>query len=97
MRKTNDQSLKEVLQAFLNTNDKVKNKLFLAKIKDFWQSRMGPSITRYTTEIELKKHKLYLVIASAPLRQELSMSKEKIKDMINEMLGENFVEEVFIR
>lgn len=97
MRQTNDQTLKEALYAFLNINEKIKNKLFLAKINTFWQSKMGASITRYTTNVELKKHTLYFTITSAPLRHELSFSKEKIKEMMNEMLGENFVEEVVIR
>jgi hypothetical protein len=40
---------------------------------------------------------LYLTILSAPLKHELSYAKDKIRDLINEELGESYIQDVVIR
>ena len=57
---------------------------------------MGPSINKYTTQITVRRNKLFVTIESAPLKQELSFGKEKIKKMINEELGEEYIQDVVI-
>ena len=58
---------------------------------------MGTVVNNYTTEIKLRRKKLYVSISSAPLRQELSYGKEKIIKMFNEELGGDYIEDVIIR
>ncbi|MEN0045717.1 MAG: DUF721 domain-containing protein [Bacteroidota bacterium] len=94
---SNDLPLKEALKAFINESKTFKAKLYQAKVKDHWQKAMSPSILRYTTEVKVYRQKLYLKITSAPLRQELMYGKDKIKGMMNEMLGEEYIKEVVIR
>jgi len=93
----NDITLKDALKVFLNDSKKIKKRLFQAKVKDFWAKSMGNSIIRHTTEVKIYREKLYISITSAPLRQELSYGKDKIKKMMNEMLGEEYVKDVVIR
>ena len=62
-----------------------------------WPELMGPAIAKYTTEVRVYRRKLYVSISSAPLRQELSMGTEKIKDLINDTLGEEYLEGVIVR
>ena len=62
-----------------------------------WYEMMGPTITKYTKSINLRKTTLYITIESAALKQELSFSKEKIKDRMNEELGEEHIQTVVIR
>lgn len=76
---------------------KLRSKLNQAKIKSMWVDLMGPSINRYTTDVKIRAKKLYVTIQSATLRQELSMGKEKIRKLINEELGEEYIQEVIIR
>lgn len=75
---------------------RLKSKLNQARIRSHWEKLMGPSIMRYTREIKMGRKKLYIYMDSAPLRQELSMGKEKIRKMLNEALGEEYIEEVII-
>lgn len=96
MKKTNEQSLKDVLKDLVETY-RLKSKLNQSRINSLWESLMGNSISRYTKEIKVRKNKLYLTIESAPLRQELSFGKDKIRHMLNEELGEDFIHEVIIR
>jgi len=96
LKKYNDQKLSEVLKGMVD-DKKWKGKLYQSKVKELWVANMGASISSYTTDIKLRKFKLFITISSAPLRQELSYSKDKIKNIINEGLGEEYVQEVVIR
>ena len=96
MRDKNDRPIKNVLKDMLQQY-KLKSKFTEVKIKNLWTELMGPSIAGYTKDIVVRRRKMYINIDSAALRQELSFSKEKIKNLINEELGEEYLEEVFIR
>ncbi len=96
MKRHNDQHLKDVLKEMVNKY-RLKSKLNQTKIKSLWSELMGPSISKYTTGIKIRGKKLYVDINSSSLKQELSMGREKIKKIINEELGEEFIEEVVIR
>lgn len=96
MKKSNDRPLKEVLKEMIEVY-RLKSKLHQTKIQSLWTKVMGPAIANYTTEITVRKNKLYLRISSASLRQELTYGRDKIKKMLNEEIGEEFIEEVIIR
>jgi len=96
MGNSNEQPLKEVLQEMLEFY-KLRSKLNQTKIKNLWASNMGTVVNNYTTDIKLRRKKLYVNISSAPLRQELSYGKEKIIKMFNEALGGEYIEDVVIR
>lgn len=95
-KKYNDQPISEVLQELIAKNN-WKSKLYQNKVKQIWVLNMGKTITSYTKEIKLRGKKLFISIGSAPLRQELSYSKTKIIDLINEELGEEYITDVIIR
>lgn len=96
MNRHNDLILKDALQLFLRQY-KYRNRLDQVRVKSLWEKLMGPSICDLTSEIRLKNRKVFIVIKSAALRQELSYSTEKIKNLLNEHLGESTVEDVVIR
>ncbi len=93
---SNQVSLKDALKEMLEVY-RLKAKLNQTKINAVWIKLMGTSINKYTREIKLRRIKLYITIESASLRQELSFGKEKIIKIINEELGENYIEDVIIR
>ena len=94
--KNNQYTLKEALKAMIEQY-KLKGKLNQNRIQSTWAKLMGPTISGYTREIKIYRKKLYISIDSAPLRQELTYGKEKIKRMLNEELGEAYIEDVIIR
>lgn len=95
-RKADDQPLKEVLEKMLEVY-KLKGKLNQSRIKSLWEEMMGPSIVKHTTNIKIRRQRLYVDIDSAALRQELSFGRAKILKMINQELGEQYLEDVIIR
>ena len=75
----------------------MKPRLMEVRIQDNWEKIMGKTIARYTQSIQLIDNKLIVTTTVAPLKQELTYSKDKIIKLVNEMLGENIVKEVMIR
>ncbi len=96
MQNNNEQSLKQVLKSMVETY-RLKARLNQTKIQRSWETVMGAAIAKYTREIKIRKNKLFITIDSAPLRQELSFGKEKIAKLMNQELGEDFIQEVVIR
>jgi predicted nucleic acid-binding Zn ribbon protein len=75
----------------------MKPRLTEVRIQENWEKLMGKTIARYTQSIQLIDHNLIVTTTVAPLKQELTYSKDKIIKLVNEMLGENIVKEVMIR
>jgi predicted nucleic acid-binding Zn ribbon protein len=57
---------------------------------------MGRTIATYTRDIRMKDNVLYVTIESASLRAELQFGREKIKTIMNEEIGEEYIKEVVI-
>lgn len=96
MDKDNNQhSLKEVLKEMINQY-KLHEGLQQVRIKEYWTREMGTAINKYTNRVELRKRTIYISIDSAALKQELNMGKEKIKQLLNQHLGEDYIETVVI-
>ncbi|HNE29880.1 MAG: DUF721 domain-containing protein [Saprospiraceae bacterium] len=96
MRKKNDVTLQEALQDMLREM-RLKPGLDETRLKTAWEKVMGKTITTYTSNIAVRKNVLYLTILSAPLKQELLFSRDRIKQMLNEEMGEEYIREVVIR
>ncbi|MCB0635568.1 MAG: DUF721 domain-containing protein [Lewinella sp.] len=88
--------LKKALEAMLD-HYKLRGKYTQARVRQLWPKLMGPAINKYTTEVKVYRKNLYVTLSSAALRQELSMGTERIRDLINEELGEEYLEKVVIR
>lgn len=89
-------TIKEALQELIEAY-KLKPKLHQANIRSTWTELMGPTIAKYTKEVRMTGKTLYITIESAALRQELSYGREKIKNLLNESLGEEYIQEVVVR
>lgn len=92
----NEQSLKSAITEFLKVS-RLSGKLAEQKIIGGWEKIMGKMIARHTKQISISNKKLFLQLDSAPLKQELFYSREKIIKMLNEEAGENIIEEVIFR
>jgi len=96
MKKHNDQKLDEVLKDMVSSY-KLKPKLHQTKIRQLWADLLGPSISKHTRHLSIRGKVLYITIDSAPLKQELHFGKEKICNLLNEELGEEYLKDVVIR
>lgn len=96
MNHSNEQSLGEVIRAFLKSC-RLEDKVRETRILSSWEHIMGKNIARYTSRLELKKGTLIIHLNSSTLRNELSMAKSKIIDMINAEAGEQVVDKIIFR
>lgn len=94
--KHNETNLKDALKGMLDFY-KLKGKYQQSRLRQLWPELMGGAVAKYTTEMRIYKRTLFVTISSAPLRQELSMGCDKIRNIMNEGLGEEYLEKVVIR
>ena len=92
-RKTEHQSLSEVLKEFVTENNLEKG-LDKVAARDVWEQVMGPAIQKYTHTIRLDRETLYVQLTSSVLREELSYGKDKIVTMLNEKLGKSVIKSI---
>jgi len=62
-----------------------------------WEKIMGPMIANRTTRLYIKDQKLFVTVNSAPLRHELTLSRDKILKRLEEETGKKIVTEIVIR
>lgn len=89
-------SLGQAIQSFLNKS-RIKGSIQSFQIEEMWEEIMGKTIARYTQSIRIFGDKLVIKTDVAPLRNELVYQKEKIRNRVNEALGENKIQEVIIQ
>ncbi len=95
MRNTNEQSLKQVINEIMH-RQKLKGKLSEVRIRDSWEKVMGPTIANRTTELKLKDNILSIRINSAPLRHELTYNLDRVKQLLNEEIGEAVISQIIL-
>jgi hypothetical protein len=95
-RKNDELPLSEVLKDFIQAN-KLQHGIDKVNAREAWIHLMGNGVNNYTTAIELRNETLYVSLSSSVLREELSLGKTKILDMLNEELGKNLVKKIVLR
>jgi len=89
-------TLKQALDKYLS-NSELKTGIDSMNIRGAWNQVMGKSIDKYTSQIDFRKGTLFVAISSAPLRQELFMGRDKIRENLNAFLGSDLIKDVRLR
>ncbi|MDX5321619.1 MAG: DUF721 domain-containing protein [Bacteroidota bacterium] len=82
--------LGKVLEDLLHTY-RLKSKVNEVNLVREWENVVGPLIAKKTEKILLKDGVLHITINSAPLKQELSYSKDQIMQLIEERFGKGYI------
>lgn len=96
MRKTNTQSLAEVIRQLLKEQH-LDDKLNDRHIIDAWPVVLGPNISQYTTSLSVRNQMLYVSLSSAVLRHELFLSKQEILSALNRHVGVEVIRDIVFR
>ena len=89
-------SLSEALRKFLDSS-RIKGGIQALQIEDVWEQIMGKTVARYTEKLQIIGDKLIITTNVAPLKQELGYQKDKIRQRVNEALGQRVINEVLIQ
>ena len=96
MKKSNAQPLKEVIQEYiaaLKMNQKLKEVSLLSS----WEQFVGKTINRATRDIYIKDKKLYVVLNSSIIRNELHNIKEPLLNKLNESAGHKVIDDIILK
>jgi hypothetical protein len=89
-------SLSDAINEFLKKS-RIRGSIQALQIEDVWEQIMGKTVARYTDKLQIIGDKLIITTHVAPLRHELVYQKEKIRQRVNEALGQNVINEVLIQ
>ncbi|MDE3743611.1 DUF721 domain-containing protein [Maribacter polysaccharolyticus] len=88
--------LRGALSDFIQKN-KLQHGIDKVNAREAWVNLMGNGVNNYTTAIELRNETLYVSLSSSVLREELSLGKSKIVQMLNEEIGKDLVKKIILR
>jgi predicted nucleic acid-binding Zn ribbon protein len=96
MRRSNTQSLSEVLKEYIK-EARLERKLKEVDVVQGWEELLGKTISHYTRNIYIRNKVLYVEISSSVVKNELFMMREEIKRKINEKGGEEIVKTIVFK
>jgi predicted nucleic acid-binding Zn ribbon protein len=96
MRKSNTQSLSDVLKSYVHEN-KLDRKLNEMDLIKSWESVMGKTVSRYTGNLYIQNSTLFVETTSPIVRNELLMMKEEIRVRLNEVVGEELIKTIIFK
>ena len=94
-RKSNTSTVGETIRDLLNVY-RLQNKFDEARLIDSWDRLMGKSIALRTTKLFIKDKNLFVQVNSAPLKNELSLSKPKIIEIFEREIGKDIIRQVIL-
>lgn len=78
--------LEELLHAY-----RLKSKVNEVNLVREWETIVGPLISNKTEKILLKDGILHITISSAPLKQELTYSKDQVMKLVEDHFGKGYI------
>lgn len=91
----NTQSFASALQKFLKSEN-LERPFQEKKLIQSWETLMGKTIASRTSKLSIRKQVLYIQLTSAPLRQEMINSRDKILEIIRAEYGDSLIKEIRI-
>jgi hypothetical protein len=92
--KKNDKPLNVILGDFIKKNNVIQRGLVVLDIDALFRDKMGKVVSKYTKKIFLKGDVLYINVISSPLKVELNYSRESLKTLLNEAIGDTLIQEI---
>ncbi|MDR3142258.1 MAG: DUF721 domain-containing protein [Tannerellaceae bacterium] len=97
MRRKNAQTIGEILNDFFKENAELRKRILEIRIKRAWGEVLGPMIQQYTRSIYIKNGALYVSLTSSVLRNELTLSRDKLVKSLNDYAGSTVIHTIIIR
>ena len=97
MERNDAKPLKAAIQQFIQAH-RMQGKLDEVAVVKAWGAAFGVFVEKQTRSLRLQLDgKLWVKLASGPLKEELMMAKGKMVDLRNEELGRPLIKEIVIQ
>lgn len=93
MKRNNTELLGDVIRRYLR-QEGLETPLNEYRLVDAWKDVVGPSITRYTTNLYIRRQVLYVHLSSSVVRQELMMACEMLVRNLNAQVGSQVIVDI---
>ena len=93
MNKDNTHTFSSAFQKFLKSEN-LEQKFKEKQLVTYGEKIMGKTIASRTTKIFIKNKMMFVYLSSAPLKQQMTTSKESVLKLIEEELGSGVVDDV---
>lgn len=93
MKRNNTELLGDVIRRYLR-QEGLETPLNEYRLVDAWKDVAGPSITRYTTNLYIRRQVLYVHLSSSVVRQELMIAREMLVRNLNAQVGSQVIVDI---
>lgn len=93
MKRTQAQALDSIIGEWIRANG-LEQPLLAQKMPEAWLQVLGPLVTRYTRDMEVKDGTLYVRVINAALRQELFEQRFTLVRKLNEAAGGEAIKDI---
>ena len=94
MKRVNTQSIGNVLDHFFDQNPELADKLAEVRLLSSWKTVLGPSVSRFTDNLFIRKRTLYVRLTSSVLKSELMMCREQLILKLNKEAGRDVIDSI---
>lgn len=96
MRRKETQKISDILKEF-TSNSNIGHKLQETRLIENWGILLGPVIQNSTQRIFISKRVLFVYIESPIVRHELFMMRTRLREALNESVGEDVIDTIVFR
>ena len=96
MKSNNEQKLNEVMKQLFDAYGWTE-KMDGIRIINSWETVVGGIISKHTTDLYVKKKKLYVIVDSSVLRNELYMKRSSLVKELNKEVGKKVINEIVFK
>lgn len=90
-----EKNIGEVLNKMMDKY-RLTSKMHEIELVKVWEEITGVLVAKHTTKLEMRGKTLYVWFDQAPLKNEIFLRRDQLLKAINNRLGENFIEKIFI-
>lgn len=90
-----EKNIGEVLNKMMDKY-RLTSKMHEIELVKVWEEITGVLVAKHTSKLEMRGKTLYVWFDQAPLKNEIFLRRDQLLKAINDRLGENFIEKIFI-
>ena len=96
MKRVSSQPIGTVLDDFFVQNPVLADKLAEVRLMNSWKTVLGPSVSRFTENMFIKKRTLHVRLTSSVLKSELMMCREQLIIKLNKEAGRDVINSIIL-